>query len=631
MPSILQLLNDLPTFSYYYGGYGNLTSKSIPFGDDEPGGGSSGQPFIQRSIGETWSPSNSDDGLMPLGIIGSTARSVADVERITKFFATPKGVTFLAKQVGLQLSNPQLEQPVGNPGVPGVTGNILSDAVSLPSRISANVGTTRIFNLGLNTLAEVGAVAFGTHFYRHGLSPTMDDSDKYINIVASNNQINATTVSGSAGNRLLRLESQMFNSGNSTISTYTGGPGSVYGIGSTTIKRTVRTLGDADPDQNSELHGFVPLKVSDLAKIGTTGILVVNAPNQSNPSLPSNAALTPQGSSNLNGTNSYDVNQTDFRLIKNVLYNANLPYTDYVAYNMVKRIGIGDQGIRGQSRSKYWQPLQGTTDAINALSLFYSSGPPTSNSTIVDLNSGQTVTAASVRDIIKFRIESIDNDNAVNSIWMAFSAFINGFSDTFTSEWNSYKYTGRGERFYVYDGYVRQIGLGFTIAAKTRQEMKPLYQKLNYLCSTMAPDYNTANKMRGNITKLTVGDYIYRQPGIITELHVDIDSEFPWEIAIDSVEGGNDRDMKEVPMILKVSMTFIPIQSFLPHKGASTPFISVRDNAHTGNDWLTDSVTTNNTDGTTKATPLAKKVQSAQLAANNTSTNTIANFYTPTP
>ena len=630
MPSILQLLNNLPTFSYYYGGYGNLTSKSIPFGDDEPGGGSSGQPFIQRSIGETWSPNNTDDGLMPLGIIGSTARSLADVERITKFFTTPKGVTFLAKQVGLQLSNPQLEQPVGNPsGVPGVTGNLLSDAVSLPSRISANVGTTRIFNLGLNTLAEVGAVAFGTHFYRHGLSPTMDDSDKYINIVAANNQINATTVSGSSGNRLLRLESQMFNSGNSTISTYTGGPDSVYGIGSTTITRKVHTLGDADPDQNSELHGFVPLKVSDLAKIGTTGILVVNAPNQTNASMPSNSALSPQGSVNGNGTNSYDVNQTDFRLIKNVLYKANLPFTDYVKLNMNTRIGIGDQGITGQSRATYWKPLQGTTDQINALSLFYSPGPPTSTTNIIDLNSGQVVTADSVRDIIKFRIESIDNDNPGNSLWMAFRAFINGFSDTFTSEWNSYKYTGRGERFYVYDGYVRQIGLGFTIAAKTRGEMKPLYQKLNYLCSTMAADYNTANKMRGNITKLTIGDYMYRQPGIITELHVDIDNEFPWEIAIDSPTGGNDKDMKELPMILKVSLTFVPIQSFLPHKGASTPFISVRDNAHTGNDWLT------NTPANSATTPvsLASQVQGAQAAPKNatTTTNTIANSYTPTP
>lgn len=624
MPSILQLLNDLPSFNYYYGGYGNIVTKSIPFGDDEPGGGSSGQPFIQRSIGETWSPNNTDDGTMPLGIVGSTARSLADVERITKFFATPKGVSFLAKQVGLQLSNPQLEQPVQQQ-VASPNGNLFSDAVSLPSRISADVGTTRVYNLGVNTLAQVGAVAFGTHFYRHGLSPIMSDTDKYINVVAANNQINASSVSGSSGNRLLRLESQMFNSANSTIASYTGGPDSVYGVGSTTITRTVHTLGDADADQNSELAGFVPLKVSDLAKIGTTGILVVSAPNQSNPSLPSNASLTPQGSSNLDGTNSYDVNTTDFRLIKNALYNANLPFTDYVKLNMNTRIGVGDQGITGQSRATYWQPLQGTTDQINALSLFYSPGPPTSTTNIVDLNSGQAVTAASVRDIIKFRIESIDNDNPGNSIWMLFRAFINGFSDTFNSEWNSYKYTGRGERFYVYDGYVRQIGLGFTIAAKTRQEMKPLYQKLNYLCSTMTPDYNTANKMRGNITKLTVGDYMYRQPGIITELHIDTDNEFPWEIAIDSPEGGNDKDMKEVPMILKVSLTFVPIQSFLPHKGASTHFISVGDNAHTGHDWLNDTPANS---ATTPST-LASKVQGAQTAAKQANANNIANTYTP--
>lgn len=618
MPSILDLLNNLPNFPYYYGGVGNFSQKSIPFGNDQPGGGDSGQPYIKRAIGERWSPSNFDDGTMRLGIIGATNRSLSDVERIGKFFTDlPRGATFLAKQVGLQLSNPKLESRFGDNG-PGTTGNFFSDAVSLPSRISADVGTTRVYNLGINTLAQVGVSAFGGHFMRHGLSPIMDDSDKYINIAASNNQINANQISGSTGNRLLRLESQLFDSGNSIISTYSGGPGSVYGIGSTTINRTVHTIGDSDPNQNSELSSFIPIKVSDLAKIGRDGILVINAPNQNNATQPTNAQLTPAGSANANGTNSYDVRTTDFRLIKNALYHSNLPQTDYVKYNLAARIGRGNPGTVGLDRSKYWSPLTGTQDALNKLSLFYASGPPQTDGSIVDLNSGERVTAASVRDMIKFRIESIDNDNPTFSVWMAFRAFINGFSDTFTADWNKYKYTGRGESFYVYDGYVRQIGLGFTIAAQSRQEMKPLYQKLNYLLSNMAPDYNTANKMRGNIIKLTIGDYMYRQPGIINELHVDIDNDAPWEIAIAEPEGGNDDNtMHEVPMILKVSMTFTPIQDFLPRKGASVPFISVRDrkspsdplSAPTANDWLADTgYSSNAQDGTKKYIPLDKKI-----------------------
>jgi len=143
MPALTDLLNNLSSFKYYKG-YGNFTQKSIPFGNDRPGGGSSGQPYITRKIGQTWDIAN--DGTMPIGIIGTTERSVADVERIGKFFINaPNGPIFIAKQVGLQLSNPKLEQPK-NASIPstGLSG--------LPDRIKQDVGSTRVYNLGVNTL-----------------------------------------------------------------------------------------------------------------------------------------------------------------------------------------------------------------------------------------------------------------------------------------------------------------------------------------------------------------------------------------------------------------------------------------------------------------------------------------------
>lgn len=78
------------------------------------------------------------------------------------------------------------------------------------------------------------------------------------------------------------------------------------------------------------------------------------------------------------------------------------------------------------------------------------------------------------------------------------------------ARWNECSYVGRGESFYTYDGFRNVVSFEFTIAAMSRMEMKPLYQKLNYLRSKLWPDYK-ANKMRGNLVQLTIGDYIKLQ------------------------------------------------------------------------------------------------------------------------
>jgi hypothetical protein len=103
-----------------------------------------------------------------------------------------------------------------------------------------------------------------------------------------------------------------------------------------------------------------------------------------------------------------------------------------------------------------------------------------------------------------------------------------------------------------------------------------MYQKLNYLASTLAPDYSKSlGYMRGNLATLTVGGYLYEQPGIITGLTYDVPQESPWEIAIptnpkDTVGTGNnkiksDKSVKEMPHMIKVTgFNFTPIHEFTP-------------------------------------------------------------------
>ena len=72
--------------------------------------------------------------------------------------------------------------------------------------------------------------------------------------------------------------------------------------------------------------------------------------------------------------------------------------------------------------------------------------------------------------------------------------------------------------------------------------------------------------MRGPLVKLTVGGYLYEQPGFIQDLSYDLITDAPWEIAINE-EGGVDDTVKQLSQMVKVtSFTFIPIHNFVPSK-----------------------------------------------------------------
>ena len=122
---------------------------------------------------------------------------------------------------------------------------------------------------------------------------------------------------------------------------------------------------------------------------------------------------------------------------------------------------------------------------------------------------------------------------------------------------------GRGEEFYKYGGFSRKISLSYTIAAQSKPEIMAQYKKLNFLASTLAPDYGSSGYMGGVLTTLTLGGWCYELPGFIGSLSLDIPTESPWEIGIDET-GGSDPTVKEMPHICKVSMDFTPIHNFRP-------------------------------------------------------------------
>ena len=76
--------------------------------------------------------------------------------------------------------------------------------------------------------------------------------------------------------------------------------------------------------------------------------------------------------------------------------------------------------------------------------------------------------------------------------------------------------------------------------------------------------------MRGILVRLTVGDYLFETPGYFSAIAFSWQQGYPWEIKL---RGDEEPDVKELPHLLNVSLTFKPIHDFLPQHG-TYPYIT---------------------------------------------------------
>ena len=89
-------------------------------------------------------------------------------------------------------------------------------------------------------------------------------------------------------------------------------------------------------------------------------------------------------------------------------------------------------------------------------------------------------------------------------------------------------------------------------------QLKNMYRKLNMLAATTAPSYSKeGNFMRGTLTRVTIGDLLYRQNGFISGVTLTWNTTYPWEIDV-----SNKKTLNKVPHLLDVSVTFTPIHDF---------------------------------------------------------------------
>jgi hypothetical protein len=159
------------------------------------------------------------------------------------------------------------------------------------------------------------------------------------------------------------------------------------------------------------------------------------------------------------------------------------------------------------------------------------------------------------KDLIEFKIGIVNPESPTDVNYTRFRAYIDNFSDSYGSDWSKQTYMGRGEKFFKYNSFDRSISLGFTIVADNYTNLQTMYNQLNKLAASLAPTYTNQGYLAGNLHKLTVGDYVIDQYGILEGMTYEVTEESPWEITAGS----------QLPMYIRVTgIKFTPIHNFRP-------------------------------------------------------------------
>lgn len=200
------------------------------------------------------------------------------------------------------------------------------------------------------------------------------------------------------------------------------------------------------------------------------------------------------------------------------------------------------------------------------------------------------------QDFIKFYLTGpklqAGNDTNEDDI-IVFRAIIGSISDQFSPSWTAQQMIGRADSNYHYTGVTRDLQMDFTVYATDRDELKPIWRKLNALAGYTAPEYDPQSiAMIAPFMRITIGDLFVQQAVIITSLTFTLhDTDTNWEINIE-----NDKTMMQVPHKVAVSLGLTPIMDQLPQKGGRFYTLAkdfdLKGQPKPGNDdWLSDTKT----------------------------------------
>jgi hypothetical protein len=201
--------------------------------------------------------------------------------------------------------------------------------------------------------------------------------------------------------------------------------------------------------------------------------------------------------------------------------------------------GISDYYTTKQSRVTSYSLR--TTGSLNA---FYDSG---SHKLEDKFTNYPDKSVTENPDLIDFKLEIIDLDDSggTKSYYLYFKAFIDSFTDDFKANYDTIAYPGNPSgKLYKYQSFDRNINLTFKVAVFSKGELPNIYRKLNRLASTTLPTI-TDEAVRSTITKLTVGNWCKRLPGVVSSITFQNLVDNPWDIDSD------------VPQILTINLSYL--------------------------------------------------------------------------
>jgi hypothetical protein len=585
---LYQILTDPSSFKFYAEkNFINPNAVSTPnsFGQKSIGYGDGNQPYIKIPIpgsGVTFTQLNQlsnatnpyDFSLIPGFEAISTAKSEIryspsswgldflnrgnafglvrasdDVLRLTKFFTDRKSSTgelFIAKQNLLSRVAPKTEASYGTAYGSGTVNSGIYTPISTIGQAAISVIEGHLLKQGIDPTRTIESLSIRNYQQAIAENQLSDTSYEKNNRLIKLSKLSYITVSEADA---LNVDSTYNLSANTNhFMSYSGGPNSVLGVGDTKIKYATNNTGEValrtistKTKENPKSTISIPLTWDrkDLSQVPSSN-------SQDSPTISEDfrAQLLKDAS----------LGQQTFLSIS-PSYNPGAANTG----NIEKRTNFRGAGARG-NRKNYKEGKKditagrvlGPTDLINAVPIYQDTNA--SNNPIL-------------KDLVDFRIGIYDNDTIgnvnISLSWLHFRVFLDEFSDSYGSEWKSLNYMGRAESFYKYDSFKRDISIGFTVAAQSKQELLPIYKKLNYLASSMAPSYSPNGFIRGNLSRITLGNWLWEQPGFISSVDLSIPDESPWEINL-PLNDELDPDVKQVPHMVQVKIKFTPIHRFRP-------------------------------------------------------------------
>jgi len=493
------------------------------------------------------------------GNLYGLVRASDDLTRLTRFFTSTnvtEGLIFIAKQ--------NLLSRVGT-GFGSETPKTVSNALAI-----AKEG----LYLPTSTIIQAAANGIGGHFLKQGIDPT---GKIPLLKLPTYEKVNREGIKGDKPkkNRLVkklkRLAKQSPTRGN-VIEAYGGGPGSLLGIGRTRIKYATDSSGKdkinsliSNKDLSRKFTNFLTWDSDEFLK----KYIKPNEDSSIREDFRKQAWFAlGNKTTKLENVNKRKKNLPKVKFLSaSPSYNPNEKKTGNIETRLNYRGGGRPGNISNYELGKRIlgkNELAPNQDMINMSSIYKSQ-------TFDSSQPGKD----KLKDIIDFRMGIFDNssisDNSnIKSIakhWLHFRVLLDKFSDGYKSGWKSQEYMGRAEKFYRYNSFDRSVNLSFKVVAFSKQELMPLYRKLNYFVSHLAPFYSKEGYMSGNLVQLTVGDWLREQPGFIDSIKLDIDKETPWEVNL-GLDGENENQggpiVKQVPHMVSVSINFTPIHTFNP-------------------------------------------------------------------